>query len=45
MTRGDILAHIVTHGVAHRAALGRSLAELGLEGPGEMVTTFRREEP
>ena len=42
MTRADILAHIITHGVAHRAALGRSMAEAGVKGPGEMVTTFRR---
>ncbi len=44
MTRADILAHIITHGVAHRAALGKRMADLGIPGPGEMVTTFRRVE-
>ena len=44
MSRADILAHIITHGVAHRAALGRALADLGVKAPGEMVTTFRRVE-
>ena len=42
MTRADILAHIITHGVAHRAALGKRMADLGIQGPGEMVTTFWR---
>jgi uncharacterized damage-inducible protein DinB len=44
MTRGDILAHLITHGAAHRGAIGKTLADLGVRGVSEMVTTFRRVE-
>ena len=44
MTRGDMLAHLITHGAAHRGAIGKTLSDLGVTGAGEMVTTFRRVE-
>ena len=44
MTRGDMLAHIITHGASHRGAIGRMLETLGVRGASDMVTTFRRVE-
>ena len=44
MSRGDMLAHIITHGAAHRDAIGKMLSDLGVKGASEMVTTFRRVE-
>jgi uncharacterized damage-inducible protein DinB len=42
MTRGDMLAHVITHGASHRGAIGKVLEGLGVTGPSDMVTTFRR---
>ena len=43
LTRGQILAHIVTHGASHRGAIGKMLETLGVPGASDMVTTFQRE--
>ena len=42
MTRGDMLAHVITHGASHRGAIGKMLETLGVTGASDMVTTFRR---
>jgi uncharacterized damage-inducible protein DinB len=42
MTKGDMLAHVITHGAAHRGAIGKMLENLGIPGAPDMVTTFRR---
>jgi uncharacterized damage-inducible protein DinB len=44
MTRVDMLAHVITHGAAHRGAIGKMLEDLGVPGASDMVTTFRRVE-
>ena len=44
MTRGDMLAHVITHGASHRGAIGKMLENLGIAGAPDMVTTFRRVE-
>ncbi len=44
MTRGDMLAHVITHGASHRGAIGKTLEGLGVRGASDMVTTFRRME-
>ena len=41
MTRGDMLAHVITHGASHRGAIGKMLEGLGIPGASDMVTTFR----
>ena len=43
MTRGQMLAHIITHGASHRGAIGKMLEGLNLPGAPDMVTTFERE--
>lgn len=43
MTRSDMLAHVITHGAAHRGAIGKMLEALNVPGAPEMVTTFRRQ--
>lgn len=43
MTKGDILAHVITHGASHRGAVGKMLERLGVPGASDMVTTFTRE--
>ena len=41
MTRGQMLAHVITHGASHRAEIHRQMKALGLEGaPDGMVTSF-----
>lgn len=42
MTKGDILAHVITHGASHRGAIGKMLADMNVKGASDMVTTFRR---
>ncbi len=42
MTRGEILAHIITHGASHRGAVGKMLEGLQVHGAADMVTTFSR---
>lgn len=41
MTKGDMLAHIITHGASHRGAIGKMLENLKVAGAPDMVTTFR----
>ena len=43
MTRGEMLAHVITHGASHRGAIGKMLEGLGVHGASDMVTTFQRE--
>jgi uncharacterized damage-inducible protein DinB len=43
MTRGEMLAHVITHGASHRGAIGKMLEGLGVPGASDMVTTFERE--
>jgi len=43
MTKGEILAHVITHGASHRGAVGKMLERLGVAGASDMVTTFTRE--
>lgn len=43
MTRGEILAHVITHGASHRGAVGKMLERLEVRGASDMVTTFSRE--
>jgi len=40
MTKGEILAHIITHGASHRGAIGKMLETLNIPGAPDMVTTF-----
>jgi uncharacterized damage-inducible protein DinB len=42
MTRGEMLAHVLTHAAAHRGQIGELLGRLGVDGPPDMLTTFRR---
>jgi uncharacterized damage-inducible protein DinB len=42
MTKGQILGHLITHGAAHRAAIGGRLGAMQIAGPSDMMTTFRR---
>ncbi|MDE2357617.1 MAG: damage-inducible protein DinB, partial [Alphaproteobacteria bacterium] len=40
MTRAQILAHIITHGAAHRGAIGKMMEDAGIPGAPDMVTTL-----
>ena len=40
MTRGEMLGHVLTHSNSHRGAIGEMLGRLGVDGPGDMLTTF-----
>jgi uncharacterized damage-inducible protein DinB len=42
MTRGEILAHVITHGASHRGAVGKMLEQIQVRGASDMVTTFSR---
>ena len=44
MTRGQILAHVITHGASHRGAIGKMLEGLNIPGAPDMVTTFQRQQ-
>jgi uncharacterized damage-inducible protein DinB len=44
MTKGEMLAHVITHGVSHRGAIGKMLEVLNVAGAPDMVTTFRRQD-
>jgi uncharacterized damage-inducible protein DinB len=41
MTKGQILAHVITHGASHRGAIGKMLEGLGVAGAPDMVTSFQ----
>jgi uncharacterized damage-inducible protein DinB len=40
MTRGDMLAHVITHGASHRGAVGKMLEGMGVKGAPDSITTF-----
>jgi uncharacterized damage-inducible protein DinB len=40
MTRGEMLAHVITHAASHRGAVGKMLETLGVAGASDMVTTL-----
>lgn len=40
MTKGEMLAHVITHGASHRGAIGKMLETLKVRGASDMVTTF-----
>ncbi|HEY3796866.1 MAG TPA: DinB family protein [Caulobacteraceae bacterium] len=40
MTKGEMLAHVLTHSASHRGAIGEMLARLDQPGASDMVTTF-----
>jgi len=42
MTKGEMLAHVITHGASHRGAIGKILETLDVTGASDMVTTFVR---
>jgi uncharacterized damage-inducible protein DinB len=42
MTKGQMLAHVITHGASHRGAIGKMLEGLNVAGAPDMVTTFQR---
>ena len=42
MTKGQMLAHVITHGASHRGAIGKMLEGLNIPGAPDMVTTFQR---
>lgn len=42
MTKGQMLAHVITHGASHRGAIGKMLEGLSIPGAPDMVTTFQR---
>jgi uncharacterized damage-inducible protein DinB len=43
MTKGQMLAHLVTHSASHRGAIGKMLEGLNVPGAADMVTTFQRQ--
>jgi uncharacterized damage-inducible protein DinB len=43
MTKGQMLAHVITHGASHRGAIGNMLEGLNVGGAPDMVTTFQRQ--
>ncbi len=40
MTRAQILSHVITHGAAHRGAIGKMMELAGVPGAPDMVTTL-----
>jgi uncharacterized damage-inducible protein DinB len=40
MTKGQMLAHLITHGASHRGAIGKMLELAEVPGAPDMVTTF-----
>jgi uncharacterized damage-inducible protein DinB len=42
MTKGQMLAHVITHGASHRGAIGKMLEALKVVGASDMVTSFHR---
>jgi uncharacterized damage-inducible protein DinB len=45
MTKGQMLAHIITHGASHRGAIDKMFEGLNAAGVGDMMTTFARTLP
>jgi len=42
MTKAEILGHLITHGAAHRGAIGKMLSDHKVKGRSDLMTTFRR---
>jgi uncharacterized damage-inducible protein DinB len=42
MTKGEILAHLITHSASHRGAIDKMLESLSAPGVSDMMTTFAR---
>ncbi|HEY2707808.1 MAG TPA: DinB family protein [Caulobacteraceae bacterium] len=40
MTKGQMLAHLITHGASHRGAIGKMLELAQVSAASDMVTTF-----
>lgn len=40
MTRGEMLAHVLTHNQSHRGGVGKMLEPLGIEIPSDMFTSY-----
>ena len=40
MTRGEILAHLITHSASHRGGIGKMLEAIEVRGASDMVTSF-----
>jgi hypothetical protein len=40
MTRGEMIAHVITHGMYHRGAVGQILSDNGLEPSRDGLTVF-----
>jgi uncharacterized damage-inducible protein DinB len=40
MTRGEILAHVLTHNQSHRGGVGKMLEPLGIQIPSDMFTSY-----
>jgi uncharacterized damage-inducible protein DinB len=40
MTRGQMLAHVLTHNQSHRGGVGKMLEPLGIEIPSDMFTSY-----
>ena len=43
MTKGEMLAHVITHSAAHRGGVGGMLERLRVHGASDMVTSFLSE--
>jgi len=43
MTRGEILAHVITHSASHRGGVGKMLEGLQVRGASDMMTSFLSE--
>ena len=43
MTRGQMLAHVITHSASHRGGIGSLLEALQVKGASDMVTTYQTE--
>jgi uncharacterized damage-inducible protein DinB len=43
MSKGQMLAHVITHGASHRGAIGKMLESMKVVGASDMVTTFARQ--
>jgi uncharacterized damage-inducible protein DinB len=40
MTRGEMLAHVLTHNQSHRGGVGKMLEPLGIQIPSDMFTSY-----
>jgi uncharacterized damage-inducible protein DinB len=40
MTRGQMLAHVLTHNQSHRGGVGKMLEPFGIQIPSDMFTSY-----